>query len=375
MNELIRLKIDLLLRGIDFSDTQFKEYLENSIKGNNIDPSHGLFNYHDTKSYVPNEIILRIDSDTIRVETRSNKESIYKAKIKNKKPVLIIGDTIYETIIVERPECYSLVSPCGRYLDKYINLMGKDCLRIYPKLNCDFDNEKYKCKFCGVNAKSDRLNDNDLLNEYLWAFRKAYDIINPKSMFISTGTHFDINYINFFIKYFIEINKYTNNKLLSKTVFVPSPNILFHDIDRLFCLGLGIISFNLEVWNNDLFTKYCYGKEKYFKRETYIKLIKYCSNKFGFGKVKTNFVAGLDEKYDLINGIKYLGQLGCFSSCTIFYPTPGAQLGKSFQNLDIDYYIDVYKSIYETAVKYNLSIPWTKETRISGLEWDIVDYV
>ena len=373
-NILLKLKIDLLLNGLNFSDNNVEKYLEANSNGNK-EASHGLFNYHDTKKFVPNEIIARYEENEIKIETRSNKNSKYSLFERDNILYLKYDDKEIKIIIEKLPSFLNLISPLGIPLKKYVNIMGKDCLRIYPKLHCDFDVPSIKCKFCGVNALKDSMDDDTLLSEYLWAFDKANEEYKPNYIFMSTGTHFDVEEYNFFERFFNEIKKRKNGeKLLNNTVFVPAPNISLELIDRLYKLGLGMISINLEIWDEELFKKLCPGKEEYFGRKEYIKMIKELCSKYKKGFVKTNFVLGLESIDSLKEGIEELAKIGCFSSGTIFYPTPGAILGRESQNLDTKYYIEAYKYIWKMSKKYDLRVPWSKDNRISGLEWDIQEY-
>lgn len=373
-NMLLELKIELLLNGLNFSSEEVEKYLE-TVSNGSKEASHGLFNYHDTKKFVPNEVIAKYNNKTIRIETRSNKNSIFNLYINKNKLYTKYRNCEIEIIIEKLPDFLNELSPLGFPLKKYVNIMGKDCLRIYPKLHCDFDNPDIKCKFCGVNTSKDNINDEILIKEYLWAFDISNDKYKPNYIFMSTGTHFNVKEYYFFEKLLSEIKKRKNGEVLLKnTVFVPAQNIPLDLIDNLYKLGLGMISINMELWNKDLFKKLCPGKEKIFGREKYIEMFDYLCKKYKRGFVKTNFVLGLEDIETLKVGIEELAKKGCFSSGTIFYPTPGAILNKDYQNKDVNYYIEVYKFIYKMAVKYNLRIPWSKNTRISGLEWDIQEY-
>ena len=373
-NMLLKLKIELLLNGLNFSDTEVQDYLV-TVSNGSKEASHGLFNYHDTNKFVPNEIIAEYNGNKIRIETRSNKNSKFTLYIKNDSLYLNYEDIEINIIVDKLPNFLNKLSPLGVPLKKYVNIMGKDCLRIYPKLHCDFDRPDIKCKFCGVNAIKDSLNDDVLLSEYLWAFDIANEEYKPNYIFMSTGTHFNIEEYVFFEKLIKEIKKRKNGTILLKnTVFVPAQNIPLNLINKFYNIGLGMISINIEIWDEILFKDLCPGKEKIFGRDKYIEMFDTLCSRYEKGFVKTNFVLGLESIGTLKEGIEYLAKKGCFSSGTIFYPTPGAILNKDYQNKNIDYYIEVYKFIYEMAKKYDLKIPWSKDNRISGLEWDIQEY-
>lgn len=370
---LMRLKVELLINGINFLTEDTLKWLEQFANGS-LEPTHGLFNYHDSKVFVPNEITAKYKGYSIKIETRNNKKSPYKFEIRDNKAYLIYKENKFEIEVKKNPAFLNYKSPKGFPLKKYVNIMGENCLRIYPKLYCDFDNPKYKCKYCGVNAKNDNITDEELLKEYIWAFDTAYKEYSPKYIFMSTGTHLNTDEMGFFFKFFDHIKNSlgkTGEDLLKNTVFVPAPNISLDFIDKIFETGIGMISFNLEIWDKKLFADYCPGKQHYFGHKHYIDLIKYCVEKHGIGSIKTNFVLGLEPLNSIKEGIKELAKIGCYSSGTIFYPTPGAELNESFQEKNVEYYIEIYKYINEMAEKYKLKTPWALENRISGLEWDV----
>ena len=371
--KLMRLKVALLINGINFSTEETSKWLEQFANGS-IEPTHGLFNYHDSKIFVPNEVEAKYKECSIKIETRNNKKSPYKIEIENDKAYLTYEKIKFEITVKKNPTFLNYKSAKGFPLKKYVNIMGENCLRIYPKLYCDFDNQKYKCKYCGVNAKNDNMTDEELLKEYIWAFDTAYEEYSPKYIFMSTGTHLNTDEMKFFFKFFDHIKNNLGNEginLLKNTVFVPAPNISLEFIDKIFEIGIGMVSFNLEIWDKELFSKYCPGKQHYFGRQHYIDLIEYCVKKHGIGSVKTNFVLGLEPLNSIKDGIEEMAKIGCYSSGTIFYPTPGAELNENFQEKNVEYYIEIYKYINEMAEKYNLKTPWALENRISGLEWDV----
>ena len=365
-NILLNLKVELLLHGLDFSAKEVEEYLD-TVSNGSKEASHGLFNYHDTVKFVPNEIIAEYNGNKIRIETRNNKDSKFKVYFNGNGLYINYNNIEISVIVEEIPAFLNELSPLGVKLKKYVNIMGKDCLRIYPKLHCDFDKKDIKCKFCGVNALKDTLDDDTLLAEYLWAFDIANEKYKPNYIFMSTGTHFNEEEYCFFERFFKEIKTRKNGDVLLKnTVFVPAPNIRPELIDRLYELGIGMLSINMEIWDKDLFKDLCPGKEEVFGRDNYIKMISECCQKYRKGFMKTNFVLGLESMDSFKEGVEELAKMGCFSSGTIFYPTPGAILDRSYQNDDVNYYLEAYKHIYEMAKKYDLTIPWSKDIRISG---------
>ena len=100
---LMRLKVALLINGINFSTEDTAKWLEQFANGS-LEPTHGLFNYHDSKAFVPNEIEAIYDGCSIKIETRNNKKSPYQLEIKDNKAYLIYNDNKFEINVRKNPD-------------------------------------------------------------------------------------------------------------------------------------------------------------------------------------------------------------------------------------------------------------------------------
>jgi hypothetical protein len=123
-----------------------------------------------------------------------------------------------------------------------------------------------------------------------------------------------------------------------------------------------------EVFDPVLFDKYCPGKSKDIGRKQYFDSFKTAVDIFGFGKVRSNFVAGLEPLDSLFKGFEELGSMGVVPTAMILTRNEGNGLENDFMRPDLDYYIEVYKKLEEIYSKFEISPPWCSKCRTASLE-------
>ncbi|HBT77083.1 MAG TPA: hypothetical protein DEB39_09190 [Planctomycetaceae bacterium] len=65
-------------------------------------------------------------------------------------------------------------------------------------------------------------------------------------------------------------------------------------LDRLIDAGAGKLAFDMDVWDEKLFEKYCPGKAKYTTRQQHLDALLYIADKYGPNRACSVFVAGLE---------------------------------------------------------------------------------
>ena len=123
-------------------------------------------------------------------------------------------------------------------------------------------------------------------------------------------------------------------------------------IDKYKEAGFSALSLNTEVWRKEYFDIVCPGKvEDCGGYDNWIKAIEYAIQVFGKGRVRSNFVVGLQPKEVLFEGLEYLASLGVVTVASPFIPGIGSPL-EGHRSPTIDWHWDVQLRHAELLRKY-----------------------
>jgi biotin synthase-related radical SAM superfamily protein len=112
-------------------------------------------------------------------------------------------------------------------------------------------------------------------------------------------------------------------------------------IDKYKEAGFSTISFNTEVWGKQYFELINPGKvEMCGGYDNWIKTIEYAIGVFGKGKVRSNFVVGLQPKNILFEGLEYLTSIGVVTVASAWIPAVGSPL-EGHRSPTVDWHWDV----------------------------------
>ncbi len=116
--------------------------------------------------------------------------------------------------------------------------------------------------------------------------------------------------------------------------------------------GFSTIAFNTEVWGKKYFDIVCPGKvEDCGGYDNWIKAIEYAIQVFGKGRVRSNFVVGLQPKEVLFEGIEYLASIGVVTVASSWVPGLGSPL-EGHRTPTVDWHWDVQLRHAEILKKY-----------------------
>lgn len=126
----------------------------------------------------------------------------------------------------------------------------------------------------------------------------------------------------------------------------------FSVIDKYKEAGFSTIAFNTEVWGKNYFDIICPGKvEECGGFDNWIKAIEYAVQVFGRGKVRSNFVCGLQPKEVLFEGLEYLASIGVVTVASSWIPGIGSPL-EGHRSPTADWHWDVQLKHADILRKY-----------------------
>ncbi|MBQ7563379.1 MAG: nitrogen fixation protein NifB, partial [Lachnospiraceae bacterium] len=133
--------------------------------------------------------------------------------------------------------------------------------------------------------------------------------------------------------------------------------------------GFSTVATNMEVWNEQLFNYICPGKSRRCGgRDNWLSALKEEVNVFGRNRVRSTFVAGLETKESLLDGISFLGSIGVIGVASAWYVNMGSAL-EGHRTPEDDWHFEVQERTADIYLSNGVS--WA-ELRNATAESDTV---
>lgn len=100
----------------------------------------------------------------------------------------------------------------------------------------------------------------------------------------------------------------------------------FKDLDLISQAGYTHIGLHMEIWDKAWFEAVCPGKAEKIGRDKWLDGIIYASEVFGPRNIRCVFVAGIEPKESVLEGIDYLASKGVWGVALPWIPGPGSKL-------------------------------------------------
>lgn len=354
--EIIKLKISILRYGVNFYPYDlFTNYpgIEN-FKTKKIKKTPKVFNktVYDVsrdENLIPSEVILIFEGYESIVKLRYSYESPLELKVKNDEMYFLQNGSIIDIkvkflrklkILGEKTPV--IVDNKSTFVDDFIDVVGVNRVSILLFEGCYNWICGNPCKFCDLHPKSlsDRVIKPTLNNLHKFDNNIEFWWENSKSNFL-LGIKYSLDKIvNYLRKYPIYIYLMAGNlpenawtwkiaieilenisailsRINSKVYINISPHSDIQDLKKIKYLGVHQVQYNLEVANKYLFENICPGKIKY---DTFVLKLIEAVQVFGKGNVRTNFVFGLQNKFELLKNVEKLAKLGIVADYSVFQP-------------------------------------------------------
>lgn len=114
-----------------------------------------------------------------------------------------------------------------------------------------------------------------------------------------------------------------------------------NNINKFKEAGFRTTALNLELWDKDFYRAVCPGKANGSGGwDHWVKALEYAVGVFGWGRVRSNFVAGIEPKSKTIEGFEYLGSKGVVFSFNIWAPNVGSAF-EGHRSPETSWYVDL----------------------------------
>lgn len=259
------------------------------------------------------------------------------------------GDA-FKVALPERPRYYDKLTSDGTPM-RTVAVHNTDGVVFVAYSNeCSLQATSKDCLFCNINATKATYGD---VQGVKWKYphqigetvAEAYKEGN-RHVTISGGFVPERREVDYYLDVAEAIREHTGLDDFNGTACIGAPKDL-DVIAKYKEAGFRTLAINIEVWNEHFFRAYCPGKEKECGgRDHWIKALEHAVGVFGYGRVRSNMVGGLESKDSTLEGIEYLTSKGILAIAPGWIPNPGSAL-EGHRSPEPEWHIDLAKKTYD----------------------------
>ena len=263
----------------------------------------------------------------------------------------------------KRPKYYSHKTSDGVWSGK-IGSLSPDggTISIAYSNECSLKDKGLDCLFCNINHTKAAYGEREGIT---WksarqigeAVKAAFELDGARHVNITGGYIPERREVDYYLDVADEIKESLGVEKFNGTAVIGAPKD-FETIDKYAEAGYRTIGTNLEVWDKGYFEVICPGKVKECgPREHWLETLDYEVSKFGRGRVRCGFVAGIEPKERTLEGVEYLAKRGIVSLTGAWNPNPGSALeGHRTPRPEwhFDMAIKTHRILAENGITYDL---------------------
>ncbi len=272
--------------------------------------------------------------------------------------VLACGSSEVDIRVVEPPRFYEKRTTTGVAMKDIASTHGSYTV-ITPDQRCAFFKSSVQCRYCAGNFRSDA----DLPGARVYTVDEVLETVDAvfsekasRIIYLSIGfAEGDDGGIKFLEPYVRAIKNHFNC-LVAVEALPPSRNDW---IDRAYASGVDSILYNLDIFDNELFSIICPGRAGKIGRKRTLDALEHAAGIFPNGTVASHLIVGLEPPGSTIKGIDYLTDIGVVPILPIFRPSRERPL--DVNDLSADVIIPVYQHLYRTLKQKGINFNWVRD--------------
>lgn len=226
-------------------------------------------------------------------------------------------------------------------------LLATDRLRLQNSDFCTFKEQGIPCHFCEAQYKEIRFNADDII--------EAADVYldqqecNFRHILVGGLS----NHVGLEKEAICKIVKHIRARSDMPIYLMCLPSINLSDIEEYVQCGVTEIGFNIEVFDRTLARQYMPGKGAISLERYHVALEKAVELLGNKGAVRTAFVLGLEDMSSLLEGVKYVCELGVAPIFSVFRPIPFTKM-ENVNPPENEWLLEAYTKAELICSKYNL---------------------
>jgi len=319
------LKIRLVNEGLNHSDDLYSTL---DVGGKYKEQIHALFsNDLHAKKNLPTGLVL---PSGMLANYRTNANSKLRLEFYNDSYYILENDTeLAKVDFQKRPEYYKNKTSNGIYLKSIVQLsLELGSASVVYSNECSLKEKGQDCLFCNANATKDHYAESEGIGwkypEQIGEAVAAAYKEGGRHLTVTGGFVPERREVDIYLDIADSIKKYTGLDDFNGTAVIGAPSDI-SVIDKYKEAGYRTIAINLEVWNKDFFKAVCPGKhQQQGGYDHWVKSLEYAVKVFGRGRVRSNFVAGIEPKPYTIEGLETLAEKGIVATSSLWRANPGS---------------------------------------------------
>jgi hypothetical protein len=240
------------------------------------------------------------------------------------------GKQLFEVTFEKKPKYYDKVTSDGKKMSKVVQYVGKSKITVSYSNECSLQDKGLDCLFCNINATKKTFGE-----------LQGLEMKNPKQIAECVAAAYEEGFRRFTVTggfiperrevdYYIDVAEAVREKTglddFRGQAVIGAPLDL-DVIDKYKAAGFNSVSTNMEIWDKNIFKTICPGKEQICGgRDNWVRVLEYEAKVFGRGNVRSTFVAGIEPKSSLLEGLQYLIERGIVADPSQWNPNPGSAL-------------------------------------------------
>ncbi|MGG7177848.1 radical SAM protein [Clostridium paraputrificum] len=281
------------------------------------------------------------------------KEGVYSLYDNDK---LLFNDLKFD----KRPKYYNLKTSDGTEMSRVAQAYTNGQIFVAYSNECSLNEKGKDCLFCNINATKRIYGEcqnikwktpKQIAETVAAAYKEGFNKLTISGGFVPERREVD-----YYIDVAEAIREETGLEDFNGTATIGAP-LDYSVFDKYKEAGYRTTSINLEIWDSNIFKTICPGKDQECGgRDNWLKAIEYATGVFGKFRVRTTFVAGIEPKQSLLEGLEYFISRG-----VVAFP--------SQWNVNIGSALEGHRSP-EAAWHYDVAVKTVALYRKYGLTWE-----
>lgn len=256
------------------------------------------------------------------------------------------GENLFPIDFAKRPAYYGKQTTDGASMATVAAYQFDGCITVAYSNECSLKEKGLECLFCNINATKEAYGESEKIywkhpeqvgETVAEAFKEGARHVNITGGFIPERREVD-----YYIDVAEAIREHTGLQEFNGHPVIGAPLDL-SVIDKYKEVGYRCLASNIEIWDRNIFKSICPGKEKDCGGwEHWVEALKYAVNVFGWGRVRSNIVSGIEPKQSVLAGIEYLASIGVVGLPSPWCPNPGSAL-EGHRTPEAQWHFDVFK--------------------------------
>ncbi|MGB8933111.1 MAG: radical SAM protein [Anaeromyxobacteraceae bacterium] len=312
------------------------------------------------------------------VPVRWNPRSRYRLALDGERFILAEGaNEVFEVSFHPRPGFYDRKTSDGKPMQTIAIANPDGHIFIVYSNECSYKDRGEDCLFCNINETKNVFNDKygtqwktpGQIGETVAAAKQEGLF---KHLTVTGGVIPERRELDYYLDVAEAIRERTGEDQFNGTATVAAPLDL-GNLDRFKEAGFRTTAMNLEIWDKRIYEVICPGKARSSGGwDHWVKALEHGVRVFGHGRVRSNFVAGIEPKARTVEGLEVLAGKGVVSTFTVWCPNPGSEL-RGHRAPEPGWYLDLAEKLVGFWKKHGITFEhvFDSNAATNGIQHDL----